>query len=454
MVAPVEAVIDKPELLSAVEKPLFGVLAHAYQPPRRFFVELPLDGKPYRAGFSVVPEVNDMITGQVYEPVLGGAESLQPGLVTSIYAPLRSYLKREKPELFEKIRQAVENTPDREYKVLGDPLVHSILPLLPGEDQQMLFSAGKRAFFNDFGFEPKGIWLPETAVTRQTLQYAAEAGYEFVPLRDNQVGNVSGNVNLDVWHNICVVPLDGGREMAVLLGNSDLSEKVSYQKWTTDNADEYMDGRKREVDYFGINPFAISDLELYGHHRPNVDKFLRRALDVQEQYGFKPLDMKEVLEELRTGTREKTTVDVWNYSSWSCPHNLGRWTGTCDCDGASEKARQDKHTFYQNLRDMNEWVNRGLDALMPDWRKGYGEFLAEQSNAIFTGANFAPALMQRFGGETGGTGAAKLLLAKTEVMVGMTSCGWFFGGDNSIERAIPANMIQGVKDLFPEQFSV
>jgi hypothetical protein len=61
-------------------------------------------------GFSVVPWINDQITGQVYEPVLAEVEQLPPGLITSIYAPLRSYLKKHHPDLFAKMREAVENT--------------------------------------------------------------------------------------------------------------------------------------------------------------------------------------------------------------------------------------------------------------------------------------------------------------------------------------------------------
>lgn len=452
MAAPSELVQDRRlEMRVADERPLFGVLAHAYQPPRRFFAQLQRDGKPYQAGFVVDPEWNGRITEQAYRPLLAETEALPPGLVTSLYAPLRSYFKKENPELFRKIQETVADTPDREYGVLGDSLIHSILPLLPPEDQRMLLSAGRRAFVNDFGFEPKGLWLPETAVARETLQLAAEAGYEFVPLRDSQID--AHGVPLDARHNICTVPLDGGHEMTVLLGNSDLSQLISYESWPTENADAYMAGRKWELEQGGKNPFAMSDAELYGHHKPFRDKFLRRALEVQGQYGFKPLDMKEVMEQFRTGVRGKTYVDVWDNSSWSCPHGLGRWTGSCGCDGASEKAQTDKRGLFENLRNMNAWVNRQLDAVRPGWRTEFEDFLLEQYDNIFTGENFAPALAQRFAGMTESSDLTKLFLAKTEVMVGQTSCGWFFGGDNSIERGIPANMIRGVVDLFPNVFT-
>jgi len=444
-----ELVEDSRDKMAFVEKPLFGVLAHGYQPPRLFHVELTIAGKPYHADFSVVPRVNDDITDQVYKPILSEVDRLPPGLITSIYAPLRSYLRRNKPDLFAEMQEAVRNTPDREFSILGDPLVHVILPLLPSEDQRMLLEAGKYAFMNDFGFAPEGLWLPETAVSKGVLHNAVATGYEFVLLRDSQVTHIPGSIRLDAKHNVCMVTTGEDEEIAVLLGNSGLSGFVSYSPWSTYNAEEFMRGRQQNEQQNGLNALMMMDLERFGHHQIGADAFLKRILDIQERYGFSPLNMHHVLETFRQG-REKTYVDVIDNSSWSCPHALGRWTGGCNCDNPSESVLRTKQKFYTNLIAMNTLVNNSLDTAMPGWRGEFTRLFVLLADDIFTGVNFGPSLFEAVKSTGGDEKKAKLYLAKVEIMIGLTSCGWFFGGDNRPERDIPSSMIQGVKDLFSE----
>lgn len=444
----VEKVTDIRATGNIVQGHLFGFLAHGYQPPREFAVDVDFAGKPHRAGFSVVPWVNDKITEQCYEPVLGDVEKLPPGLITSIYAPLRSYLKRSNPELFKRMQEAVANTQDKEYAVLGDPLVHIILPFLPPEDQAMLLEVGKMAFKNDFGFEPKGLWLPETAVSQEVLKSAQQAGYEFVPLRDSQVEHVPEGVALDENHNVVFVQVDGG-DIALLLGNSGLSGYVSYEPSSTYNADDYMAARQRYDQPNGWNPLVMTDLERWGHHQAGADQFLKRALEIQQEHGFTPLNMKEILESFVAG-REKTYVDVKENSSWSCEHELGRWTGECCCDNPSPEGRQAKRDLYQGLISVNLQVNSALDIASPGWRAEYTTMFAALSDDIFTGVNFGPALYEQVKLNGGNEEKARLYLAKTEVMVGLTSCGWFFGGDDRHERDIPTSMMQGVNELLTQ----
>ncbi len=431
--------------------PLFGVLAHGYQPPRIFNVELLLENRSYRAGFSIIPEVNDRITTQVYEPILGEVQQLSPGLITSVYAPLRAYLKRNKPDLFVKIQEVIRNTPDREYCVLGDPLVHVILPLLPPEDQRMLLEAGRQAFINDFNFSPKGLWLPETAVSKEVLHNAAAAGYEFVPLYDNQIVNIPSNTNLDAKHNVCMVQTGNHEEIAVVLGNSRLSEFVSYTPWSTFDANAFMKGRQQAEQQNGRNALMTMDLERFGHHQIGAEQFLKRILNIQKEYGFSPLNMRQVLDMFKQG-REKTYVDVKDKSSWSCQHNLGRWTGECNCGEPSKLILQTKQKFYKNLKALNIFVNALLDTKLPGWREDFAHLFVAFADDIFTGVNFGPQLFEAIKNVGGDEKKAKLYLSKIEIMIGLTSCGWFFGEDSRDERNIPSTMIQGVKELFPDYF--
>ncbi|MCX6732881.1 MAG: hypothetical protein NTV98_05065 [Candidatus Roizmanbacteria bacterium] len=427
-------------------KQRFGVLAHGYQPPRRFNVDVTTAHGSYNASYSVVPEINVQITEQVYRPILAEVEAIPSGLVTSIYAPLRSDIKRTNPSLFAKIQEAVAHTPDKEYCILGDPLVHNILPLLPSDDQIMLLEAGLIAFQNDFGFTPKGLWLPETAVSKEVLKNAARVGYEFVPLRDNQVKNIPEGVQLDANHNVCFVDVGEAKDIAVLLGNSGLSGFVSYALWSTYNAEEFMNGRKNGEQAHGWNSFMMMDLERFGHHQVGADAFLKSILAIQENYGYIPLNMKEVLKEFQQ-SGGKTFVDVVDNSSWSCPHDLGRWTGRCNCDNPTESALKTKQQLFGELQGMNTLLNYALDALKPNWRKEFVHVFTSLSDDIFTGENFGPTLFAQVLNRGGDEETARLYLAKIEAMVGMTSCGWFFGGDDGVERIIPTSMSKGLQDL-------
>jgi len=323
------------------------------------------------------------------------------------------------------------------------------LPLLPSPDQEMLLAAGRRAFINDFGFAPKGLWLPETAVSKEVLGNARAAGYEFIPLRDSQVTNVPIGTCLDAKHNVCVVKTAKNQEIAVLLGNSGLSGFVSFQPWSTYNAEGFMSGRQRIEQRNGENTLMMMDLERYGHHQPGAEEFLKRALNIQESYGFSPVNMRQVLE-VKDWRREKTYVDVRDNTSWSCDHNLGRWTGQCGCDGTSESTRLIKQELYKNLIKMNEFVNSSLDSRIPSWRSEFADLFVALADDIFTGNNFGPTLDKAIKSAGGDEEKTKLYLAKIEIMVGMTSCGWFFGEADRAERNIPSSMILGVKNLFPE----
>ena len=444
--------IESAQYLATKEKDpklhTFGIMAHAYQPPRQFLLSINFSDKAHHADFSIVPEINDTITNQVYRPIFAETLSLPPGLVTSIYASLRSYLKKNKPDIFQNIQEVVKRTLYHEYQVLGDPLVHVILPFLPKQDQLMLFEAGKKAFYNDFGFNPKGIWLPETAVSMNVLESAIESGYEFIPLRDSQVTGIPNNVQLDAEHNVCFVQTSLEKEIALLLGNSSLSGFVSFVPWSTYSAERFMKGRMDIDQRNGNNTLMMMDMERFGHHQIGAEKFLTKVLSIQQDYGFIPLNMKHVIQDYRQG-RPKTFLKVVENSSWSCPHQLGRWTGDCNCDEPSEKALMMKKYLFKNLQEMNLQVNRWLDREYSDWRQEFAHIFATLSDDIFTGVNFGPKLKNEMKIKDNEE-IIKLFLAKIEIMIGMTSCGWFFGGDNSPEREIPFSMIQAVKSLYPE----
>lgn len=394
----------------------FLVTGHFYQPARRI------------DGVDVVPWVNETIFQQSYEPILVSPERLPDGLAFSFYANLRSWMRREHPEAFRKIVRKIWQTPDREWRVMGDPLLHVILPFLRDDDLRLLIGAGKLAFKRDLGFEPKGLWLPETAVSEHVLRVAADFGYQYVALRDFQASERrSGIVD---------VSLGDGRKMAVLLGDSEWSQSVAFHKWITVNGDQFLDMVRADPHWLTN---LIVDGETFGHHMEFRDQFLNYVLsqEVLKRHGLRTLS---VAAEMTAGRRR--TMGLVENTSWSCDHQLGRWRGTCGCDFPSEKALADKRMFYTRLMEYKEIIKARLRELDKKWVERFAPVLAEMSE-LFAGNTTVDPIKRMSVSEK----EKELLRAMTYVYHGLISCGWFFGGDDRPERAYPAEMIKKVEEI-------
>ncbi len=398
----------------------FLVLAHAYQPHREVY--LPSSGQR----LDIVSGINETIYNQVYKPVLVEGESL-PRMAFSLYPGLRDWLRNAHPKEYERLVAKINAIPGKEYHVLGDPYIHMILPLQTRADQGMMLGIGREAFRRDLGFEPKGLWLPETAVSSTTLDVASENGYEFVVLRDSQLKRKDTNPVKTVT--------PGGRGMSIVHFNSSLSGSLSFDDGVSLNADRFLD----RVSGFDSSTVVVgSDIELYGHHKKDRDKFLNylERPGTLEGHGFVPFDLRKAMD---PGETDAIVTEVWDDSSWSCDHGLGRWTGECGCDGVSERAAGDKRYLYQTLGDYGSEINMRLDAADPAWRKEFTEFFLGNRGRMFNpGSDSEPIRI-----------SDRLFWAKYCELVGKTSCGWFFGNDGSPEREIPRAMIGEIEKLVP-----
>ena len=87
-------------------------------------------------------------------------------------------------------------------------------------------------------------------------------------------------------------------------------------------------------------------------------------------------------------------------------------------------------------------IVKGLDRFAPDWKDWMGDFLAANRHYLF-GENEASLLR---GLPVNGR-VLGLIEAYQMCLIGMTSCGWFFGGDGSPERAYPQTAIEEIDRL-------
>lgn len=407
------------ERLSPIE---FGFLLHAYQPPRD--VALPSGRR-----LEVLPWVNEQIYQESYKPVLVDGENLPGAVAFSLYGTLREWMKVNHPEDFEKLRQKIANEKNKEYRLLGDPYLHIILPFLDREDQSMLIQIGQQAFRQDLGFTPEGFWLPETAVSLDVLNVLHRHGYRYVVLKDYQLKSNGANP--------VRVSLKSGETMAVFHFNAPISDNVSFKDEVTMDGDDFLRGVGWQN---GHGLLLGTDFETFGHHKKGRQWFLRYVADPRtlRQHGFSPFDVS-----LGLLTADYQTAQIEEQSSWSCQHQLGRWTGECDCDNPSEQARQDKRDFFQKLLRYQQEINRQLNAIFPSWGDRFIQVFLSVRSDLFNGQDTSRVFQRMVPDEK----LRRLFLAKTCALIGMTSCGWFFGGDDRPERELPKSMIEEIESL-------
>ena len=394
-----------------------GAAFHTYQPPRE--VALPSGEQ-----LLVVPDINEKIFHQTYERILAGG--LLDGVTYSFFASLRSWMQASHPEVMEKLRRELSRMPDANYRIIGDPLFHIILPFLNYDEARILFEAGQIAIQEDLGVRPVSVWLPECGVDVKTAQAARDVGYKALVLKDTQLTHADGDPMM--------VRLPKG-EILVWTSNAWLNNEVANNPGMTIDSWGFMQMIR---DWGGDGTFLAVDTETFGHHWYKRDEFVRWVFDREKmaKKGLVPMDFRAKM------GKQKGFTHIKERTSWSCDHGLERWTGGCDCDNASGKTRRQKRGYFEGLMDRRLAIVESLDRQAPDWKEWMANFLAANRHYLF-GENEANLL-----GELPINGRVQRLVEAYQMcLIGMTSCGWFFGGDGSPELAYPQTAIEEIDRL-------
>jgi hypothetical protein len=433
--------------------PVAGFHLHLYQPPREDpwlgLVTNEWSAWPYH-------DWNERITDECYRALVAVAlatgddsdvELVEP-LSQSIFdvAPtLHRWLARESPDVDRALAFQATHAPGGASAVaMAAPLVHAILPLASEVDCDRLVAWGIADYTARFGEAPRGLWLPETAVDRRTLDALARHGIEFTILmatqavRVRELGGEWRSVNADSLDTSLVyrVTLEGGRAINVVFGHRDLSQRVAFGELLADGAalaDE-MAGALGGDD--GV-VLLVADGETYGHHHRFGDLGLAWALrrlreDHHVETALGPwLDRHEATHE----------VELAVASAWSCAHGVERWRSDCGCvTGGRPGWRQ---TWRAPLRDALDWLRENLGRAVDERLAelvdspeatllAYGEVLAgATSNEEFVAARAARALDED---ET--VTVLELCEVHRHLLYSFTSCAWFFADPADIETSI------------------
>lgn len=420
-------------------------IAHAYQPPRNFLKLSEIVnqwGDEVRS--SILSGVNERVYQECYKPILIDSKQIPQGMIFSLYGTLREWIKEYHPQDFKKIKQKINKLKHKEYYLLCDSYVHPILPLMSEQDQDLLIKLGKKAFKEDFGFIPKGFWLPELAVSNMTLKVLYQNGFKFLVLRDDQLKKTTNNpMTIEIKENDKTIG-----EISVIHFNKKLSEKVWFENEATIVAEKFLQklsGRKH---------YAIgTDMEVYGHLLSYKDQFITYITKsrVLSKQNFTHFDLQKALNQ-----KQKSKTTIKRFSSWSCPHGIKRWTGECLCDTTDKKILNRIKTLFNLTQTYTDSINQQLDKIDPFWRKKFIDFFIQTKKAVFECGSLnrevQRLMQQKQYFYLKNPQRTKLFKAKTAALIAQTSCFAFFrDSDDRPEREIAQINLEQIKNLLSEQ---
>lgn len=428
----------------------FCIHGHFYQPHRAHpwleVVEVDDTAAPAH-------DWNARIAAECYAPnaaarILDGAERIAhivnnyASISFNIGPTLAAWLEVHAPEVWAQILRADRDSlTARGYgNAIAQPYNHVIMPLADRRDKMTQVRWGIADFTQRFGRRPQGMWLPETAVDRETLAVLAECGIEFTILSPHQAARIRA-VPSGKWVDVTPDVLDVSRayqchpapglRIAIFFYERTLARDVAFGS-VLRSGDELADRLRSmcaEGDWADDRLVHIAnDGETYGHHHPFGEMALAYAIHRLEQRDGAQFTNYAAFLADHPPTHE---VEIHDRTSWSCPHGVERWRADCGC-----RTRPDWHQRWRApLREGLDWLKRETDALFEDageqvfhdpWaaRDAYVSVVLDRRDE--TVQRFLNAQALRPADPRDRVVALRLLELQRHAMLMFSSDGWFF----------------------------
>ena len=432
---------------------------HFYQPPRENawleFVEMQDSAYPFH-------DWNERITAECYAPngtsrILDGYQNIAK--ITNNYSyisfnfgpTLLAWLAAQEPEMYQSILDADKESRQRfsgHGNAIAQAYNHAILPLCGPRDKYTQVYWGIRDFEWRFGRKPEAMWLPETAVDMETLEMLAAFGLRFTILSPYQAKRTrklrgrawkdasGGKVDPSMPYS---VRLPSGRRIAVFFYDGPISQAIAFEHLLEKGetfADRLMSAFSDARTWPQIVNIA-TDGETYGHHHKKGEMALAYALHhIETNNPGMITNYGEYLERYPP-THE---AEIWDRSSWSCAHGIGRWDSNCGCNSGGYPAWNQE--WRSPLREAFDWLRDTISG--PFERKGRELFRhpwAARNKYISVILNRSDENVEKFFRKQAAheltpeqqITALELMEMQRHAMLMYTSCGWFFDELSGIE---------------------
>jgi alpha-amylase/alpha-mannosidase (GH57 family) len=440
-------------------KPYICIHGHFYQPPREnpWLGEVEIQDSAYP-----FHDWNERISEECYAPnsaarILDEGKDIVKivnnyGTMSFNFGPtLFSWLEKHEPEIYLAILEADKQSQDRfsgHGSAIAQAYNHMIMPLANSRDKHTQVIWGIQDFKHRFKREPEGMWLPETAVDRETLEILGHYGIRFTILSPQQARRVR-KIGQKDWTDVqggkvdpkmpYWVLLPSGRMIAVFFYDGAISHDIAF-------GDLLKNGElfsRRLLQAFSPEQGEIqlvhiaTDGESYGHHHRFGEMALAYCLDKIDSDGKTLLTVYGEYLEMYPPEYE---VEIVENSSWSCVHGVERWRSDCGCNTGQHPDWTQK--WRGALRETMDWLR---DQIAPIYEKEMTAFFQDPWEAR---DDYIQVVLDRSKGnvesyftrhlirDTNHEEKAyilKLLELERNAMLMFTSCGWFFDEISGIE---------------------
>ena len=433
---------------------------HFYQPPRENpwleEIEFQDSAYPYH-------DWNERITSECYAPnaasrILDSKERIID--IVNIYSKisfdfgptLLSWLERHKPDVHDAIIEADLLSMER-FSGHGSAVAHAynhmIMPLANRRDKYTQIIWGIKDFQRRFKRFPEGMWLPEAAVDKETLEVLVSLGIKFTILAPQQAKKTRKLGTAKKWRDVsgekidptmayqCILP--SGRSINLFFYDGPISQNISFGNLLKNGetlANRLVSAFNDDRDWPQLVHLA-TDGETFGHHHRHGDMALSYALHYIESNDLAKITNYSEYLDINPPTH---VVEIFENSSWSCVHGIERWKDNCGCNsGMHQNWTQD---WRKPLRNALDWLrDRLIDVFSEetskyiknpwDARNDYIEIIFDRSHENIN--NFFEKHAERKLSKEEQVKVLKLLETQRNAMFMYTSCGWFFDEVSGIE---------------------
>ena len=341
-----------------------------------------------------------------------------------------------------------------------------IMPLANRRDKETQVIWGIGDFESRFGRKPEGMWLPETAVDLETLEFTgaerdrvydpgAAAGAAGATHRDAELAGCFGRAHRSD-DGLPATPLEPDT-ISLFFYDGPISRGVAFEG-LLDNGEAFADrlmgafsdsARGRRLAHIA------TDGETYGHHHRLGEMALSYAIEYLRSKQLAEITNYGQFLERHPPTHE---VEIFENSSWSCIHGIERWRSDCGCNSGhpawNQAWRAPLRAALDLLRDelAPRFEEKAREYLKDPWaaRNDYISVVLDRSSEkviAFLSQHGTRELSQE---ET--VTALKLLELERHLMLMYTSCGWFFDEISGLESTqvmkYAAHAIQISQELF------